>query len=340
MERYSEFVSLGHPDKIADYISEYILDKYIEKDNETKYAVEVQVKDNYVTLGGEVTSNAKFNYWELEQFVKEAVNDIGYTKEYQTKWGKENCICGDDLIVDMHIGQQSRNIAAGLDGWGDQGIFFGYAEYNEETSGMPLDYTYARRLCKALFESGLGGLDIKTQFVMNDSVIKKIIVAIPLLEGRDKVEAFVREMFPGKYELIVNGTGEYVSHSSIADCGTTGRKLVVDFYGGNCKIGGGAPWTKDGSKADLALNLYARKLAKQYAWKYKKDIIVSLACCIGKQEVNYDVQTTRGIHIDCGTFVLPPKDIIEALKLNTPIYRTMCKWGLFGEYQSDKEWEK
>lgn len=340
MERYSEFVSLGHPDKIADYISEYILDKYIEKDNQTKYAVEVQVKDNHVTLGGEVTSNAKFNCWELEQFVKEAVNDIGYNKEYQAKWGKENCICGDDLTVDMHIGQQSRNIAAGLNGWGDQGIFFGYAEYNEETGGMPLDYTYARRLCKALFDSGLGGLDIKTQFIMNDKVIKKIIVAIPLIEGKDKVESFVREMFPGKYELIVNGTGEYVSHSSIADCGTTGRKLVVDFYGGNCKIGGGSPWTKDGSKADLALNLYARKLAKQYAWKYKKNIIVSLACCIGKQEVNYDVQTDKGIHIECGTFVLPPKDIIEALKLNTPIYRTMCKWGLFGEYQSDKEWEK
>lgn len=340
MERYSEFVSLGHPDKIADYISEYILDKYIEKDKETKYAVEVQVKDNHVTLGGEVTSNAKFNCWELEQFVKEAVNDIGYNKEYQAKWGKESCICGDDLTVDMHIGQQSRNIAAGLNGWGDQGIFFGYAEYNEETGGMPLDYTYARRLCKALFDSGLGGLDIKTQFIMNDKVIKKIIVAIPLIEGKDKVESFVREMFPGKYELIVNGTGEYVSHSSIADCGTTGRKLVVDFYGGNCKIGGGSPWTKDGSKADLALNLYARKLAKQYAWKYKKNIIVSLACCIGKQEVNYDVQTDKGIHIECGTFVLPPKDIIEALKLNTPIYRTMCKWGLFGEYQSDKEWEK
>lgn len=340
MEKYSEFVSLGHPDKIADYISEYILDKYIEKDKNTKYAVEVQIKDSYVTLGGEVTSNAEFTCWELEKFVKEAVNDIGYTKEYQAKWGKENCICGDDLIVDMHISQQSRDIAQGLSGWGDQGIFFGYAEYNEETAGMPLDYTYAKRLCKALFESGLGGLDIKTQFIMNDRVIKKIIVAIPLKDGKDKVEAFVREMFPGNYELIVNGTGDYVSHSSIADCGTTGRKLVVDFYGGNCKIGGGAPWTKDGSKADLALNLYARKLAKQFAWKFKKDVVVSLACCIGKQEVNYYVQTTQGVQLDCGVYILPPNDIIELLGLDTPIYKSMCKWGLFGEFQSDKEWEK
>lgn len=340
MEKYSEFVSLGHPDKIADYISEYILDKYIEKDKSTKYAVEVQIKDSYVTLGGEVTSNAEFSCWELEKFVKEAVNDIGYTKEYQAKWGKENCICGDDLIVDMHISQQSRDIAQGLNGWGDQGIFFGYAEYNEATSGMPLDYTYAKRLCKALFESGLGGLDIKTRFIMNDRVIKKVIVAIPLLDGKEKVEAFVREMFPGNYELIVNGTGDYVSHSSIADCGTTGRKLVVDFYGGNCKIGGGSPWTKDGSKADLALNLYARKLAKKFAFMYKKDVVVSLACCIGKQEVNYYVQTAQGTQLDCGVYTLPPNEIIELLGLDTPIYKSMCKWGLFGEFQADKEWEK
>lgn len=340
MERYSEFVSLGHPDKIADYISEFILDKYLEKDCKTKYAVEVQIKDNYVALGGEVASMATFRQDELENFVREAVNDIGYTKEYQSKWGKENCISGDDLVVTSHIGQQSANIAAGLNGWGDQGIFFGYAEYNEETCGMPLDYTYARRLCKALFESGLGGLDIKTQFIMNDDVIKKVIVAIPLKEGKDKVEGFVRDMFKGNYELVVNGTGEYISHSSIADCGTTGRKLVVDFYGGNCKIGGGSPWTKDGSKADLALNLYARKLAKQFAWKFKKNVIVSLACCIGKQEVNYYVQTTSGVQLDCGTYILPPKDIIEVLNLKSPIYKSMCKWGLFGEFQSDKEWEK
>lgn len=340
MERYSEFVSLGHPDKVADYISEYILDKYIEQDNETKYAVEVQIKDNFVTLGGEVTSKVSFTNEELSQFVKEAVDDIGYTKEYQDKWGKENCICGDDIVTTVHIGQQSRNIAVGLNGWGDQGIFFGYAEYNQETECMPLDYTYARRLCKELFESGLGGLDIKTQFIMNDRVIKKIIVAIPLLGGKEKVEEFVRGMFKGNYELIINGTGEYVSHSSIADCGTTGRKLVVDFYGGNCKIGGGSPWTKDGSKADLALNLYARKLAKEYAYKYGKDIVVSLACCIGKQEVDYYVQTINGEQVDCGKLTLSPKALIESLKLDTPIYRTMCKWGLFGEFQKDKEWEK
>ena len=153
---------------------------------------------------------------------------------------------------------------------------------------------------------------------------------------KDKVEALVREMFPGKYELIINGTGDYVSHSSIADCGTTGRKLAVDFYGGNCKIGGGSPWTKDGSKADLALNLYARMLAKKLAWKYKKDVIVSLACCIGKQEVNYYVQTPNGVQLDCGVYVLPPKDIIKALGLDKPIYKSMCKWGYSGSSKAKK----
>lgn len=340
MERYSEFVSLGHPDKVADYISEYILDKYIEKDKETKYAVEVQIKDNHVTLGGEVSSSVSFTDEELAKFVREAVNDIGYTKEYQEKWGKKNTICGDTLEVVSYIGQQSRDIAQGLSGWGDQGIFFGYAEYDRGTEYMPLDYTYARRLCKALFESGIGGLDIKTQFVMNDRVIKKIIVAIPLLDGKEKVEALVREMFEGNYELIINGTGEYVSHSSIADCGTTGRKLVVDFYGGNSRIGGGSPWTKDGSKADLALNLYARKMAKEYAKKMRTNVCVSLACCIGKQEVNFYVTTDRGLQRDYGTLVLSPRKIIEELGLNKPIYKSMCKWGLFGEYQKDKAWEK
>ena len=88
-------------------------------------------------------------------------------------------------------------------------------------------------------------------------------------------------------EIIINGTGRYVQHSPIADCGTTGRKLAVDFYGGACRIGGGSPWTKDGSKADLTLNLYARKLARQYAEEYGCDVYTSLACCIGKQGSRY-----------------------------------------------------
>ena len=121
MRETSEWVSLGHPDKMADYISCFILDRYLERDPLTRYALEVQIKDNFVTLGGEITSQANFTEDELTLFVKIAVAQIGYTKCYQNTWGAENTICDQDLVVTHHIGQQSPDIAQGVDasGWGD-----------------------------------------------------------------------------------------------------------------------------------------------------------------------------------------------------------------------------
>lgn len=341
MIQVSEYVSLGHPDKIADYISQYLLDRYIERDPNTRYAVEVQIKGYHVTLAGEVSAKCFFSEQEITYFVRAAVNEIGYTRRYADRWGIENTIYGDALDVTCYITQQSRDIAQGLSGWGDQGIFFGCCHYIKETCGMPLDHTYAKRLCKQLFDSGIGGLDIKTQIVMEDKEIKKVIVAIPLLDevSVKTVKFFVRTRIPGKYELIVNGTGRYVQHSTIADCGTTGRKLAVDFYGGNCKIGGGSPWTKDASKADLTLNLAARKLAKNYALENKCDTYVSLACCIGKQEVDVLVQDGADNIILEGKQDIDPQFLRKTYHLDTPIYASMCRWGLFGEYQQDKVWE-
>jgi S-adenosylmethionine synthetase len=344
MLRISEYVSLGHPDKIADYISQYLLDRYITHDPDTRYAVEVQIKDSHVTLGGEVASKAKFTNKQLRQFVRRAVCEIGYTREYQARWGRENVICGEDLNVHLHLSQQSPDIAQGLTGWGDQGIFFGFCDVdNPDTHGMPIDHDIAKIVCKSLFDSGLGGLDIKTQVVMEDEgTIKKLIVAIPLLHDTDTaaVEQHVRTRVGGDYELIINGTGRYVRHSSIADCGTTGRKLAVDFYGGNCRIGGGSPWTKDASKADLTLNLAARHFAIEAARKYKRTILVSLACCIGKQEVDRCIQDTEGNVLKTDTVRLDPRQLREQFLLDTPIYASMCRWGLFGEFQQDKQWEK
>lgn len=342
MIKFSECVSLGHPDKIADYISQYVLDRYIEQDPATRYAVEVQIKGYHVTLAGEVSSQHQFSADELRRFVREAVNEIGYTREYLDKWGAENTICGDLLDVSLYITQQSSDIAQGLSGWGDQGIFYGYCEYRPNTFGMPTDHAIAKMLCKELFESGIGGLDIKTQVVVSDGgKVEKVIVAIPLLDDTSKktVKHFVRSRIPGAYKLIINGTGRYVKHSTIADCGTTGRKLAVDFYGGNCKIGGGSPWTKDASKADLTLNLAARRLAIDYAREYKTDVFVSLACCIGKQEVDCIVQDSAGNVLVQGVLTLDPQELRKAYKLDTPIYASMCRWGLFGEYQQDKKWE-
>ena len=336
----SEYVSLGHPDKIADYISQYILDRYIEQDSATKYAVEVQIKDNNVTLAGEVTSNAKFDKEELSVFVKNAINEIGYNDSYKKVWGK-NAISGEESITTSFIGQQSPEIAQGLNGWGDQGIFFGYAEPIKGTEYMPRDYALARTLNKKIFESGLGGLDIKTQVITNGGIVDKIIVAIPLLEDNASlIHDIVARYVNNRCDIIVNGTGRYVSHSSIADCGTTGRKLVVDFYGGNSKIGGGAPWTKDGSKADLTLNLYAREIAKKYSRDYGVAVQSSLACCIGMQDVDFIIRTIDGKLIEKGCKKISPLELIERYKLDTPIYASMCRWGLFGEYQKDKAWEQ
>lgn len=342
MIRFSEYVSLGHPDKVADYISQYLLDRYIEQDPMTRYAVEVQIKGYNVTLGGEVSSNYLMSAEEVRKHVRDAVNEIGYTAEYAKMWGIENTICGALLDIDLYINKQSPDIAQGLTGWGDQGIFFGMATNTPDTCGMPYDHTVAKRLCKVLFESGVGGLDIKTQVVTEDNAVKKVIVAIPLLyESKiDTVEGIVWATIDGDYELIVNGTGRYVQHASIADCGTTGRKLAVDFYGGNCLIGGGSPWTKDASKADLTLNLLARRLAKKYAVKHGCDTFVRLACCIGRQEVDMCVQDAAGNVLEEGVLLTKPEELRREFKLDTPIYASMCRWGLFGEDQQDKVWEQ
>lgn len=345
MIKCSEYVSPGHPDKIADYISQYLLDRYIEIDHETRYAVEVQIKDNTVTLGGEVSSDAMFTESEIASHVRKAVEDIGYTDAYLADWGPENTICGSLLTVNSHIGQQSSDIAQGCnnDGWGDQGIFFGYCEYRPDTCGMPYEHSVAKRLCKDLFDSGLGGIDIKTQVVTRNGSVNKVIVAIPLHpDGRTtirNIRHFVRKRIPGRYKLIVNGTGNYVKHSSIADCGTTGRKLAVDFYGGGVPVGGGCPWTKDASKADLTLNLCARKMAIGYAIRYKVGVQVSLACCIGKKAVDCCISDLAGNTLFEHTIDISPKELRKAYHLDKPIYSSMCKFGLFGEFQRDKAWE-
>lgn len=342
MIKFSEYVSLGHPDKVADYISQYLLDCYIERDPDTRYAVEVQIKGFNVTLGGEVTSKCQFTAQEIARFVCAAVNEIGYTREYAEKWGFENTICGDSLSVNIFISQQSPDIARGLHGWGDQGIFFGFCANNEDTAGMPFEHTLAKRICKHLFESGWGGLDIKAQVITDNDEVKKIIVAIPLLYDMDKepVEKYLRGLADKDCEIIINGTGRYVQHSSVADCGTTGRKLAVDFYGGACRIGGGSPWTKDASKADLTLNLFARELAKKYSRQKGCDVFVSIACCIGSRVLDVSVCDAADNILWEGKYEIDPVELRMRYGLDKPIYTSMCRWGLFGEYQQNKAWER
>ena len=336
MIKTSEWVSLGHPDKTADYISCYLLDRYLEKDPKTRFAVEAMLKDSIVTLGGEVTSKACFTDEEITQFVRAAVNEVGYTREYQEKWGKENAICGDDLQVAIHIGRQSAGIDQGVgrDGWGDQGIFHGMAVNAPDFGNMPKDYYLAKALGRKLYESGLGGLDIKTLVATDNGLVSHVTVAIPMLPNCDnsaKILEMVKQV-TGCSDILLNGTGNYVAHSSIADCGITGRKLAVDFYGGNCRIGGGSPWTKDATKADLTLNIHARKLALDFMRQnHLECVYTSLSCSIGSADVEISYQDASGKEIKNEKAIVKPSVLISTYRLDTPVFTTLCRDGLFSK---------
>ena len=330
--KFSEYVSLGHPDKVADYISEYILDRLIEQDKNVRYAVEVQIKDNNVTLGGEVTTTAR--YIEYKRWTRDAIIEIGYTPAYFEEWGEGNTINPDDLNITIYINSQSADIAQGVnrDAWGDQGIMYGLAVSDKETDYMPKDFYTAKKLGQDLFKSGLGGLDIKTQVVCDSGTITKIIVAIPLKRDTAEVEKFVRESIKGDYELIINGTGRYVTHASQGDCGTTGRKLAVDFYGGNCNVGGGSPWTKDATKADLSLNILARWLAFKHMKKTKSNYIkCGIECCIGRSDLTIVYWDIHNNVVKTEKAKITPSEVINLFNLDKPIYADLCRNGLFSK---------
>lgn len=351
---FAEYVSPGHPDSMCDIISCYLLDKYIEKDPNTRYAVEVLAKGNDIFLGGEVTSKAKFSKREIRRFVREAIESIGYTHEYATVWGRGNTIDPDNLNIKIRISEQSPEIGQGVsaNGWGDQGIFYGYADIHGDEYGMPLAHSYAKSLCYELYDEalnrGIGGLDIKTEILMSDDQIQKVIAAVPCRDD-DEYDAVVQTILEWlkektndqqPEEIILNGTGNYVMHSSIADCGVTGRKLAVNFYGGASMIGGGAVLCKDASKADVSLNLYARKLAKEFCVKEGASVRAELACCIGKSTVDYQILEPCGDVIKNGTIEITPEQVKKDFHLDTPIFASMARFGIFGEFQKDKEWEK
>lgn len=335
MRSTSEYVSIGHPDKVCDYISSYLLDRYLEKDPQTRFAVEVQMKDNYVTLGGEITSKVKFPYEDIFTFVKKAISEIGYNDEYVFKWGNENVPNAETIILESHISEQSPDISKGVDakGWGDQGIFWGMAVPDKATNYLPKDIFVARSIGYALYEKRVAGIDIKTQVSCVDGCVNGVIVAIPCREYEyESVEDAVREVISHYYsgdDIIINGTGAYVRHGSVGDCGTTGRKLAVDFYGGNCRIGGGSPWTKDATKADLTLNLYARKLALEAMRKYNRTVYVSLSCCIGRDLITVDVYDENNETLESYNLKSDREQIIADMDLRSPNFAERCKKGLF-----------
>ena len=332
MRQTAESVSIGHPDKTADYISSYILDRLIEQDPFVRYAVEVMIKGHTVVLGGEISGHADMS--SINDYVKQALCEIGYDERYHSIWGKYAIDINSIKVVNL-IGLQSYEIGQGIDqnGWGDQGIFVGFACRGEGLINREL--FLARRLNAVLYDrarqSDNLGIDIKTQITLaDDGHIETAIAAVPMLEAEDLTNIIYQTLGSKPDKIIVNGTGVYQIHSAIADCGMTGRKLACDFYGAASPIGGGSPWTKDASKADLTLNLYARRLAIQYL-EDNDSCFVYLASCIGRSELPSAVIKTckdgswrkRDIQIN-----KTPDEIIAELGLRRPVFAKLCRFGL------------
>jgi len=329
MLKTAEAVSIGHPDKTADYISSYLLDELLKQDPWTRYAVEVMVKDNTVIFAGEISGTVQIS--NLLQVAKSALADIGYTDEYAKIWQDKSVNPAKLNVIDF-IGSQSIDIGQGvaLNGWGDQGVFCGYA--CQGSDNLPAELYLARQLNASLYNMALKssnfGLDIKTQITLNEQgKITTAIVAIPMRYKEDLVDFICNVLGERPERLIVNGTGAYEAHSTVADCGVTGRKLACDFYSTACPIGGGSPWGKDATKADVSLNYYARLLAKE-ALKDNDECFVYLSSCIGKSELpSAEIRSIKnGVEkwekIDIKEL---PIETIQKLGLHKPVFKTLCR---------------
>lgn len=333
MIKTAEFVSLGHPDKTADFITSYILDRLIEQDELVKYGVEVMIKDNTVVLGGEINGHVVLN--DLTSWVKEALRQIGYDEHYASLWGN-NAVNINKLNVINLIGLQSPEINQGViqNGWGDQGVFVGYA--CQDPDFLPRELSLARKLANTFYEqakqSDCLGLDIKAQITLDEeNHIETAILAVPMRRPVDiSNEEIAAALGEQPKNIIVNGTGSYTTHSAVADCGMTGRKLACDFYSTACPVGGGSPWTKDATKADLTLNLYARKLAIDLL-RENDECFVYLSSCIGRSELpSAVVKTIKNGVIKVNNIQIKqtPKDMIQQLGLNKPVFADMCRTGI------------
>ncbi|WP_375722887.1 methionine adenosyltransferase [Arcobacter sp. KX21116] len=383
----SEVVSPGHPDKCADIIADTIVDKLIIGDSKSRVASEVFVAGKHVVIGGEVTSSTNLSEQDYKDLVIDALAKIGYNGH--PHFTKEECLHPDDVNVQVLLNRQSPDINQGVDqvdgetGAGDQGIMFGYA--NSETANfMPSAITYARMLMEKVYTYALAnpdvlGVDIKTQVTVDYETkenfenclpkhIHTIVVSAPcvstmnidtvrkLILGLIKDTDLPKELFDLEKTIIhINPTGKYVSHSSLHDSGLTGRKLIVDSFGGYAPIGGGAQSSKDYTKVDRS-GLYAgRWIAKHIvASGIAKKAIVQLSYAIGVAKPTSISVDTCGTCIDglnddiLSTFVhdsfsLTPNWITKKFNLDKPsvdtfLYADVAARGQVG--QEDYPWEQ
>lgn len=364
----SESVSEGHPDKICDQISDGVLDKLLANDRLSRVACEALVKTGLVVLAGEVTSRSQIDYGRV---VREVISDIGYT---DSSVGFDAKTCG----VLTAIEEQSDDIAIGVDegsglheeqGAGDQGIVFGYA-CDETTELMPATISYAhallrdlankRRQDKVKFLRPDAKSQVTARYVDNQlSAIDSVVVSTqhhPETRHGDLrsfvIEECIKKVLPSALvnddtKFYINPTGRFVVGGPQGDCGLTGRKIVVDTYGGHCPHGGGAFSGKDPTKVDRSACYVARYVAKNLvAAGICRRCLVQLSYVIGMAEpVSIFVETygTGRQQLDYSQLVreifpLKPKEIIETLDLRRPIYRQTASYGHFG--RKNFPWEK
>lgn len=381
----SEVVSPGHPDKCADIIADSIVDRLLMEDSNSRVASEVLVAGKHIIIGGEVKSKANLTQDEYEKIAKDALIKIGYTGK--GAFSKEQCLYPDEVKVQVLLNQQSQDINQGVDqedgeiGAGDQGIMFGFAT-DETSSYMPSAITYARLLCDKVYQYALAnpqtlGVDIKTQVTMDYGTkenfenckpqsIHTIVVSAPSAPNLhiDKVRELIKSLIDesglplnlydtNKTLIYINPTGRYVNHSSLHDSGLTGRKLIVDSFGGYSPIGGGAQSSKDYTKVDRSGLYAARWIAKNIvAANLAKKCIVQLSYAIGiakPTSINVDTMGTYTTKSDdelskfvIENFALTPRWITNKFKLDKPsknsfLYADVAARGQVG--QDDYPWE-
>ena len=370
----SESVGEGHPDKVCDTISDAILDACLAQDKFSRVACETFVKSNIVVVGGEITTKAQFDY---NAIIRQAIREIGYVN-------KDDIFHADHVFVNNYITAQSPDIAQGVDarkvkgkrtaeqGAGDQGLMFGYA-CDETPELMPAPIMFAHRLGRELTRLRKSGKanwlrpDAKSQVSVlyedgKPSAIMNVVVSTQHSAEVDhsEIEKFVIEkvikkvipksLLTPKTEYLVNPTGRFVIGGPQGDSGLTGRKIIVDTYGGMGRHGGGAFSGKDPSKVDRSAAYMGRYVAKNVvAAGLAAKCEVQFAYAIGHPEpvsVHIDTFGTNGVPEEkieaavLGTFSFKPADIVEQLNLLRPIYSKSTNYGHFGKDDPDLTWER
>ena len=355
----SESVTAGHPDKICDQISDAILDEAIRQDPFSKMAVECTIKDTFILIYGEANTKAIIPY---ETIAKEVISSIGYTEEFEVclKVAKQSNEINNAV-------ENSQELAAG-----DQGIIFGYA-CNETESFMPLSIDLAHKLAKQLEtvfktdENTPLRPDGKTQVTVEyenrkitriDTIVvsSQHIAEISQKELKTYIKTKVIDpivdssLVDENTKYIINPSGSFILGGPFGDSGTTGRKIVVDTYGGHGRIGGGCFSSKDATKVDRSAAYYCRYVAKNIVANRladKCEIQVSYAIGISKP-LSIFIETFQSNHVDLDTiynfvnqhFDFSVTNILQELDLRRPIYRQTATYGHFGRTDLDLPWEK